>query len=96
MTIARSIKRTAATALTVAVIGATIASGMTTDAEAGKRHRHAAAGAAAFAAGLAIGTAAAAGAYYAPYYVGPRCVIRKNVRFNRRGQRVVVRRQVCY
>lgn len=95
MTIARTFKRTAAAAMTVAVISATLVSGMT-DAEAGKRHRRAAAaGAAAFAAGLAIGTAATVGGYYAPH-VGPRCVIRKRVRFNRWGHRVVVRRRVCY
>jgi hypothetical protein len=98
------VKKSAATAITAVALSAVVIAGTATAAEAGKkRHHHggaaAAAGIAAFATGLAIGAGRGpiygGPVYGAPVY-GPDCYIEKTRRYNRRGQLVIIKREVCY
>lgn len=99
------LKKSAITAITAVALSAVVVAGSVTAADAGKRHRHGGAAAAAGIAGFAAGLALGAGAYGGPVYggpvigvpvYGPDCFIEKRKRYNRRGQLVIIKRQVCY
>jgi hypothetical protein len=100
------LKKSAATAITAVALCAVVIAGTATVAEAGKKkHHHGGAAAAAGIAGFAAGLALGAGAYGGPIYggpvyggpvYGPDCFIETSKRYNRRGQLVIVKREVCY
>ena len=101
-----TMKKSAVTAITAVALSAVVIAGTATAAEAGKKKHHngaaVAAGIAAFATGLAIGARPGYGGpvYGGPVYgvpvYGPDCVIEETRRYNRRGQLVIVQREICY